>query len=551
MGIHRGTTVTGKPSVGGFDALFLSKETKNNNDNNNSSSAAYRRQWLATAKEKGALPEDVPLDPQEFYHKLGLIPHPKTRLPVRELADYQIDISRAMLRHKYTIVVKSQKSGITTSVLMTDLQLALLPPTDPRSCMGREILIVAQSADMARQHIDTLRQILGASETYSDYLITESIPGLNDDEVSKVEKLYVYNPYNHSHPTKIIGRGPKAKQLWSWKDVKHIHMSDIAIVDQLNDDTINSALARLANSDGTVIIETPPNGPSGPIYEIWNRSMTRTDRENPEGQFEPLRVTWRDAVHAGVISKEKIEEYKQIYGSEFPRYFEAEFIAAGGNVFSPQEIDRAEMLGRTVDYERFVPEADKSMGIDPGFGSSKFAIVVTQLTNGRAEVIYAREFTNSTPTLMLEEAAQMAQRYYVTTVFIDGSNPGYIRDLKALLNDNPEGWEHQLRELRKYKDDDFRAFLNRAARQNIRVLPISFGPQGKEMLTHAQAMLADGYVAIHPDFSSLLAQMRSATEVNRDLNKSSKNPLDLIDALRLNLMFYELETEEKRKKMLT
>ena len=71
------------------------------------------------------------------------------------------------------------------------------------------------------------------------------------------------------------------------------------------------------------------------------------------------------------------------------------------------------------------------------------------------------------------------------------------------------------------------------------------------MLTHAQAMLADAYVAIHPDFSSLLAQMRSATEVNRDLNKSSKNPLDLIDALRLNLMYYELETEEKRKKMLT
>ena len=57
-------------------------------------------------------------------------------------------------------------------------------------------------------------------------------------------------------------------------------------------------------------------------------------------------------------------------------------------------------------------------------------------------------------------------------------------------------------------------------------------------------------MAIHPDFSSLLAQMRSATEVNRDLNKSSKNPLDLIDALRLNLMFYQLEIEEKRKRTL-
>lgn len=47
----------------------------------------------------------------------------------------------------------------------------------------------------------------------------------------------------------------------------------------------------------------------------------------------------------------------------------------------------------------FIPQdTSKSMGVDPGFGSSKFAIVVTQLIdrNNKIQVLYAEEFERPT-----------------------------------------------------------------------------------------------------------------------------------------------------------
>jgi hypothetical protein len=74
--------------------------------------------------------------------------------------------------------------------------------------------------------------------------------------------------------------------------------------------------------------------------------------------------------------------------------------------------------------------------------------------------------------------------------------------------------------------------------QFMKVVPVSFGKDGAAMLAHTQKLLALGAVAINPDFHELLAEMRSATvETNGNLDKS-RQPLDLIDALRLCLLHY-------------
>jgi hypothetical protein len=59
------------------------------------------------------------------------------------------------------------------------------------------------------------------------------------------------------------------------------------------------------------------------------------------------------------------------------------------------------------------------------------------------------------------------------------------------------------------------------------------------MLAHTQAMLHKGLLAIPPHevFEPLLRQMRSAIEINGNLDKS-RSSLDSLDALRLALSYY-------------
>ena len=61
-----------------------------------------------------------------------------------------------------------------------------------------------------------------------------------------------------------------------------------------------------------------------------------------------------------------------------------------GNVFSQLSIDNATKIQYNPD--KINPNAKKSIGIDPSFGSSMFAIVATQLVDGKIQVIYAEEY---------------------------------------------------------------------------------------------------------------------------------------------------------------
>jgi hypothetical protein len=64
----------------------------------------------------------IPLDPAEFYKDFGYLLHPKTGEYVSNLTQYQYNIWNDKYHSKYRLVLKSQKVGITTSVLLEDFQ---------------------------------------------------------------------------------------------------------------------------------------------------------------------------------------------------------------------------------------------------------------------------------------------------------------------------------------------------------------------------------------------------------------------------------------------
>jgi hypothetical protein len=150
----------------------------------------------------------VPTDPRLFYPLFGLLEHPLTHKPVEKLARYQLDVWEKMMRHRYNLVIKSQKIGLTTSVLMADFQRAILKPSESEmSSRGKEILIIAQDLRQAREHIYTLRKMIRQSGYYHKFLISRPTEVLMRDEVTKVTVLFIHNPDNIYKPTRIIGLG--------------------------------------------------------------------------------------------------------------------------------------------------------------------------------------------------------------------------------------------------------------------------------------------------------------------------------------------------------
>jgi hypothetical protein len=477
------------------------------------------------------LKEYIPQDPQQFYEDLGLLTHPNTGLPVEKLTAYQIKVWKAN-RHKYRLVVKSQKVGLTTSVLMELLQHAL---TD---CKGYEILIIAQTGDAAKEHLYTLRSMLRNSTKYAKYMITTRQEGLERDESTKATVMYLRNPDNPNKPTRIIAKGPKEQGIWSWKNVKFILMSDVAITPAVDySGTINAAMTRLANTNGSIIIETPPRAPIGKVYDIYRQSLLETDKSQPEGRFKVITVTASEAVDAGVISEDFLEGEKARLGSQYSMYYEAEFTSGGGDIFSPTHVDAIS----SEEYDIDGLGGFNIMGIDPAFGSSsKFGVCILNYNgDGLIRVVFADEYETDYDAIMDTLRALETRFNPIKKIIVDPASPPVVKGLKI---DNGEDidWDAQIRRSKK-EGWNWMALMH--------VLPLAFSKYGREMLANTKYFIDNGDIRIHPHFKPLIMSLHTATEKQFGpglLDKDRTQHNDIFDAFRLSLFYFRQDKETKR-----
>jgi len=179
----------------------------------------------------------------------------------------------------------------------------------------------------------------------------------------------------------------------------------------------------------------------------------------------------------------------------------------------------------------------KVMGVDGGWGSSKFGICIVQLTpdnnktkglESKLHVIYAEEHEKPDYNFIVNHILWLKENYVVDKILVDSANPEVVRPIKAGLNERTD-YEIQIANLKlrhpKYLD------LSRY----MAVLPTSFREVGREMLGFTKKCLDNGYIAIHPDFSKLLISLRTAVATDSLLNKSQTSHNDLLDAFRLAL----------------
>jgi hypothetical protein len=466
----------------------------------------------------------VPSDPKEFYRDFGLLEHPLTSKPVQDLTSYQKEAWHDVSRYRYVLNIKSNKIGLSTSHLLCLFYHMI---TD---CIGYQALIIAQSMRMSREHLYTLHKMILNSEKYRPFLISIGDRDVNllREETSRVTEMFIRNPMNPHKPSRIIAIPANAGSAVSWKEVKYIMCSDITMTDKDYDPTLKGLFTRLANTQGYFVIETIPNGPQGLVYDAWLRNRTQQGSDFKVREYPVLL-----AVEAGLINEEFLEKEKQRHGLDFDRLYNCSFAATGGNVFNLQEV---EYCVASSDYDPEDPQFihnrnyPKSIGVDPGYRTSKAGIVLSQMRNGEIEIIKSIEMSapNSEVVAMVYD---LMNQYSVENIFVDVAASAFISDLKDMIN------EHAYNIMKDMT-------VNPSPSE--RIVPVTFHPLNRAMLIHANQLVSDKFLKIDNSHQNLLNQMRIATHVNGKLVKNEGSTMDLVDALFLTLLKFQFEIEKTK-----
>jgi hypothetical protein len=237
-----------------------------------------------------------------------------------------------------------------------------------------------------------------------------------------------------------------------------------------------------------------------------------------------------------IYTNEEIEKAK--LSPSFPREYELQYLGLIGNVFSQLSIENACKLQYNPD--NINPNAKKSVGVDPGFGSSRFAIVITQYVDGKIQVIHAEEYDRPNFTVMIDTIWQLKQKCgHITNIYCDAANPEVWESLKREFNEpfNQQYMRDQIADCKKY---------NLHLEDRMIIVPVPFSVEGAHMLQHAKWLMEEtdedgsSLIAIHKErFGNLVTALRTATAAGYKLDKENSVFPDTMDAFRLSLQFYK------------
>jgi hypothetical protein len=176
------------------------------------------------------------------------------------------------------------------------------------------------------------------------------------------------------------------------------------------------------------------------------------------------------------------------------------------------------------------------MGIDPGYGSSAFGIVVTEWADGIVQIMHAEEYHRPDYNEMLSTVYGLMSKYQIDKVYIDGANPSFIKSLKLQIGEEAD----YNRVIARYRTEG----LGDSWSKDMKIIPVNFNKEHKAMLGHCKMIFEkdSGRIAINPDkFDKLITSLRTAVDIDGTLDKESTSYNDIFDAFRLALKFYHYE----------
>lgn len=428
---------------------------------------------------------------QEFIKTVGrccfnhIISMPTKNNKEYPIFDFQKLIYDAIENYQDIWILKSGGIGLTT-FLIRYLAWKILSSSD---LDNKSIFIISGTRE---EHANYIKEKL-------QELFDKTFPLLKLE--SKYTELWLKNTWIKVFPTKSV------KDIRGYFEASYIWVDESDYLEEsIQDELLHAISPYEEKSNCKIILCSTPNRPDG---------LMQTIEKDKNSKYKKLKLDYTyglDKIYdRQFIEKKKLEP-------EFEREYNLQYLGKIGNVFSPLLIDKTikkyEVLG--FDKIPIVHEALHCVGIDPRFGSSNTGIVITEhLKNPDiVRVIYAGEFEKANPQDIVDLCYDFHRQYYPNIRFlVDGSNAGFVRQLKVVFDENPDY---------DYKD---------ISPESMEILPVNFGTENKQMLSHLYLMINKEYLAI---------PLRTAQAKEYSLDKEQTSYDDLLDSLRLSLKGYNI-----------
>ena len=289
----------------------------------------------------------------------------------------------------------------------------------------------------------------------------------------------------------------------------------------------------IAKSNPWIVMVSTPNAPE----QLFDRI-----EHEPESTCLYRRLFLDYTYGLGrIYTEEEIQKAK--VSPSFEREYNLKYLGLIGNVFHTKDIEAAIERGRQIASTKAISYTQKSVGLDPGFGSSAFGVCITELIDGQLNVLFAEEYPRPDFNQMIETTLSLLIKHNITfdnncRIFVDGSNPSFIRALKARAYEDTE-YEEQIQ---RWKSENGANMITlKWLSDNMFVLPVAFSKEHKNMLAYAKKLMeyGNGVVAINPTHTKLITALRTAVEKGEGtLDKEATSHNDVLDAFRMSLQYW-------------
>jgi hypothetical protein len=452
-----------------------------------------------------------------FNHAIGL---PQKNGQTYPLFDYEQLLYNELQSHKHLWIKKATGLGVTEFMLRYMAWLCFNGDSAPKELIGSQMCIVTgPRIELAITLIDRMKALFQNRDHNLDFNTKETVIELNGVHIEA---------YPSHHLDSMRGL----------KDVSFIYLDEADFFPPGQQQDARDVSERyIAKSNPWIVMVSTPNAPEG-LFE-------RIEKE-PEATclYRRLYLDYTYGLDK-IYSKAEIEAARR--SPSFEREYNLKYLGLIGNVFHTKDIKAAIERGRqisssVVKSERLNSYTQKSVGLDPGFGSSAFGVCITELIDGMVNVLHAEEYPRPDFNEMIETTINLLLKYNITfegrsRIFVDGANPSFIRALKARVSED-DNYENMITHLKTSYGSNFGL---QSLVFNMFVVPIHFSKEHRNMLAYAKKLMeyGSGVVAINPMHTKLITALRTAVEKGEGtLDKEATSHDDLFDSFRLSLQFW-------------